>query len=353
MCCSNRFCWLPLFGSSLITVGLFAAEPTKRIYENRLTPITNAMPLLADHPDFVSPVDGVKRFAAPPLIDEQEADLSVRAWRWSYNARGIIEIPNRLRSDRTALIVVHPWGVDDGQGWNTPQPAGCAFQCTPEKNQIARNLARQVIDPLAKRLRGKVSHVMYSLPGSEDPIRKKLYRSYTGKPTEQQRKEGAKELTAKLKSFSYRGQSVPKKLNLSTDNPVRDYFRQFPGLDAGERYNNTGFWQQPIPVMKDIAVDPDDVVIYDAAGYEKLRDFLKQQGVRHVLLAGYNTDMCVCSTTAGYENLRRDFNVFLIGDATIATFPANATPAKATNAAVSFAALSLLITQVSWIETEQ
>jgi nicotinamidase-related amidase len=80
-----------------------------------------------------------------------------------------------------------------------------------------------------------------------------------------------------------------------------------------------------------------------------LRDFLNAQGITHVLLAGYNTDMCVCSTTAGYENLRRDFDVFLVGDATIATFPANPRPSLATNAAVSFAALDLLITQVSWI----
>lgn len=36
----------------------------------------------------------------------------------------------------------------------------------------------------------------------------------------------------------------------------------------------------------------DDIVIYDAEGYAILRDFLKAQGVRHVLLTGYATDMC-------------------------------------------------------------
>ena len=46
---------------------------------------------------------------------------------------------------------------------------------------------------------------------------------------------------------------------------------------------------------------------------------------------------------------RRDFNVFLVGDATLATFPANPTPRFATNAAVSFASLENLITQISWI----
>ena len=47
--------------------------------------------------------------------------------------------------------------------------------------------------------------------------------------------------------------------------------------------------------------------------------------------------MCFCRTTAGYANLSHDFNVFLVGDATLATFPANTSPRHATNAAISFA----------------
>jgi len=70
------------------------------------------------------------------LVDDEEADLSVRAWRFSYNARGIIEMPNRLRADKTAVIMVHPWGIDDGQGWRTPEPAGACDFCTPTKNLI-------------------------------------------------------------------------------------------------------------------------------------------------------------------------------------------------------------------------
>ena len=83
-------------------------------------------------------------------------------------------------------------------------------------------------------------------------------------------------------------------------------------------------------------------MIYDAEGYAPLRDFLKKNGVRHVLLTGYATDMCFCKTTAGYENLSKDFNVFLVGDATLATFPANGTPRFATNAPISFASLNQL-----------
>ena len=75
----------------------------------------------------------------------------------------------------------------------------------------------------------------------------------------------------------------------------------------------------------------------------------REQGVRHILLTGYATDMCFCRTTAGFENLSRDFNVFLVGDATLATFPANDSPRYATNAHISFAALNQLVTQVSWV----
>lgn len=321
----------------------------QRVYENRLTPIPNPAPILADHPDYVEPIRETARFEAPPLVQDDGADLSVRAWRFSYNARGIIEIPNRLRAERTAVVVVHPWGIDDGQGWITPQPAGAAFQCTPVKNAIVLKHGGDVIDPLLKAMRPRVKSVVYSLPGTEDPIRKKLYRSVRGRPSDADRAEGAVALKVKLANFRYEGEPLPREISVSTETPVRDYFRSFRGLDAGPKYDPDGFWKLPIPVMNTIAVAPNDVVIYDAEGYDLLKNYLKEQGIRHVLLAGYNTDMCICSTTAGYENLRKDFDVFLVGDATIATFPAHPTPRFATTAAVSFAALDLLITQASWI----
>src|SRR5690348_1801152 len=171
-----------------------------RVYENRLKPIADpqSRPILADYPQFVEPVREVARFEAPTLVDDPKADLEVRAWRFSYNARGIIEVPNRLRADRTAIIVVHPWGIDDGQGWRTPEPAGVAFQCTPAKNWIVLDHAATVINPFLKAMRGKVALVAYSLPGREDPIRMKLYRSFRARPTDEDREQGRRELKVKL-----------------------------------------------------------------------------------------------------------------------------------------------------------
>jgi hypothetical protein len=325
-------------------------RPAPRTYEHRLTPVRDPRPLLADHPRFVEPVRETARFEAPVLVDDQGADLDVRAWRFSYNVRGIIEVPNRLRADRTAVLVVHPWGIDDGQGWKTPEPAGVAFACTPEKNRIAREHMRDVVNPFLKALRGRVAVVGYSLPGREDPIRKKLYRSVRGRPGAAERRQGAKELAGKLGGFSYQGDHLPRRFSVSSETPAVEYFRQVPGLDSGARYDPAGFWDLPIPVAKPIEVDPRDVVFYDGDGYPAIRDFLQKQGVRHVLLTGYHTDMCVCSTAAGYKNLREDFDVFLVGDATQATFPASDTPRFATTAAVSFASLSVFITQVSWVK---
>ncbi len=321
-----------------------------RTYSNQLTRLVDPPPLLADHPQFVQPVVETVRYEAPRLVDDEQADLTVRAWRFSYNARGIIEMPNRLRAAQTAVIMVHPWGIDDGQGWNTPQPAGVADFCTVEKNHLAGRHTRTVIDPFLKRLRANVACTLYSLPGKRDPIRAKLYRSFDHTPSAAERKRGARELAARLEQFSYRGQHLPDEFTVSHETPVIDYFRQFPGLDAGPRYNNDGFWDLPIPVTRDITVHAADVVIYDAEGYEPLKKFLQGLGVRHVLLTGYATDMCFCRTTAGYQNLAQDFNVFLVGDATLATFPANATPRYATNAHISFASLSHLITQTSWVK---
>jgi nicotinamidase-related amidase len=332
-----------------LLAGLAAAQETRK-YDNRLTPLKDPPPLLADYPDFIEPIKEVTRFEAPLLVDDPGADLHVRAWRFSYNARGIIEMPNRLKAAETALIVVHPWGIDDGQGWRTPEPAGVCDFCTPAKNSLAARHTREVVNPFLKSLRGKVALVMYSLPGDEDPIRKKLYRSFKGTPSREQRAQGARELKEKLNNFAYKGAPVPKELTLSKERPVVDYFKQFRGLDAGARFNNAGFWDLPIPVTKDVDVDPDDVVIYDAQGYEPLKKFLQDKKVRHVLLAGFATDMCYCKTTAGYQNLSKDFDVFLVGDASLATFPANSSPKFATNAAISFAALDQLVTQVSWVK---
>jgi nicotinamidase-related amidase len=300
----------------------------------------------------VQPVVEKSRFEAPILVDEPGADLSVRAWRFSYNARGIIEMPNRIRADHTAAIMVHPWGIDDGQGWRSPEPAGVCDFCTLDKNHLAGRHTRTVIDPLLKRLRGHVAQVLFSLRGHEYPVQAKIYRSIRHVPTPAERADGRRELNEVLNRFRYKGEALPSELSLSEEHPVRDYFQQFPGLDAGARYNHAGFWDLPIPVTKDVEVFPNDVVYYDEDGYPQLREFLKRLGVRHVLLTGYATDMCFCKTTAGYENLSKDFNVFLVGDATLATFPANDTPSHATNAHISFASLNQLITQCSWIRFE-
>ncbi len=335
-----------------VTVAAQESSSPNKTYENRLRRIENPPPLLADYPEFFEPIIEQAHFEAPAIVTDQGADLHVRAWRFSYNARGIIEMPNHLLTRQTAVIMVHPWAIDDAWGWKSPEPNGVADFCTPQKNALAARHTRQVIDPFLQRLRGRAGFVMYSLPGPADAIRTRVYRSFTKTPTAEERAAGEKELLKALAEYRYMGEPLPAQLKLDSNQPVADYFRQFPGLDAGARYNGDGFWKLPIPVSTSVTVDPQDVVIYDAEGYAVLRDFLKKNGIRHVLLTGYATDMCFCRTTAGYENLSKDFNVFLVGDASLATFPSNASPRFAVNAAISFAALNQLVTQVSWVKLD-
>ncbi|MFM7846948.1 MAG: cysteine hydrolase family protein [Planctomycetota bacterium] len=330
-----------------------SSPATTRSYDNRLTRLPTPRKILADYPEFFEPISEQAHFEAPAIVVDDGADLEVRAWRFSYNARGIIEMPNQLLARDTAIIMVHPWAIDDGWGWKSPEPNGVSDFCTPEKNILSARHTKQVIDPFLQRLRSHVAVVMYSLPGPADPIRTQLYRSFKYSPTNAERVAGERELRHVLAAFPYRGLPLPAQLSLDTRRPIADYFRQFPGLDAGDRYNGPGFWQLPIPVSDSVTVHPQDVVIYDDEGYPPLRDFLKKQGVRHVLLTGYATDMCYCRTTAGYENLSKDFNVFLVADASLATFPANTSPRFAVNAAISFASLNQLITQVSWIQLKE
>jgi hypothetical protein len=144
-----------------------AAEPPTRVYENHLRQMENPRPILADYTEFFEPIEEEARFEAPPIVTDDGADMHVRAWRFSYNARGIIEMPNHLRSKETAVIMVHPWAIDDAWGWKSPQPNGVADFCTPTKNAVAARHTRQIIDPFLKRLRGAAALVMYSLP---DPL---------------------------------------------------------------------------------------------------------------------------------------------------------------------------------------
>ena len=65
--------------------------------------------------------------------------------------------------------------------------------------------------------------------------------------------------------------AITSGLTVAADRPTIDYFKQFPGLDAGPGYEGPGYWELPIPVMKPIDVDLKDVVIYDGDGYPALR----------------------------------------------------------------------------------
>ncbi len=319
------------------------------VYRNRLEKLSNPPPLLADYPEFVEPLRCDDRYLAPPVIDEANADLTVRAWRYWYNARGIVEMENRIEAKATAIVMVHPWGIDDSHGLRTPQPAGCAFFCTREKNQVVRPHIEQVVNPFLRRLRDRVGLVGYSLPGVEDDIRRLIYASVSTPPERLDPAEGERRLRQLLEAQPFAGKPLAQEIELDPAHPARSYMLQTPSTDAGSGYNGERFWELPMPAHAALDRRPTDLVFYDGEGYPKVRDVLKQRGIRHVLLTGYCTDMCVKTTTCGYDNLCQDFNLFLVGDATLATFPASTTPRLATQVALHNAALWQLVTQVGWV----
>jgi hypothetical protein len=181
-----------------------------RVYENTLRPVVAPGPLLADWPRFVSPVVAATRFEGPPLVEDPGADLAVRAWRWSYNARGIVELPNRLRLAHTAVVVVHPWGIDDGQGWVTPEPAGVCDMCTREKNELAAEHTTQVIKPLVGRLRtAGAGLVLYSLRGAPHAITERMYRTFGRAPPTPSQRMAAQASTRRTRSTARGSGSSP------------------------------------------------------------------------------------------------------------------------------------------------
>jgi len=322
------------------------------IYSNRLEKLQDPPPLLADYPDFLQPPQCDDRYLAPPVVEEPDGDLLVRAWRWWYNARGIVEMECRLQAGATALVMVHPWGIDDGVGLRTPEPAGLAFFCVKYKNEICGEHIRRVVNPFIARLRPRVAVVGYSMPRVRDDIRRLLYASIDTPPERLAPEEGRRQLAELIGAQSFTGTPLPTRIEPGSDSPVAAYMAATPSTDAYSGTNGEGFWELPMPVHAALEREETDLVFYDAEGYEKVRDYLKSRGIRHVLLLGYATDMCVKATTCGYDNLSRDFNVFLVGDATMATFPGSTTPRFATQVAVLNAGLSQLVTQAGWVRTE-
>ena len=321
-------------------------------YANRLTPIKSGPAILADYPEFIEPLQCERRFMAPALVDERDADLRVRTWRYSYNARGIVEMENRLRAKAAAGVMVHPWGIDDAEGLKTPEPAGASFFGFLKKNLIALEHMKKVVTPFLDRIRGKVSLIGYSLPGVEDQIRKMLYASISTSPSALNVPEGRRQLRELLDNWQFKGDGLIPELELDPDAPVSSYFSKAPSTQTCPRYDRDFRLRLPMPLSAGIRHAPEDLVFYDEEGYPKVRDFLKGRGIRHILLFGYATDMCLIRTTCGYQNFCRDFNVFIVGDATLATFPGSATPRFATQTALANAALSQLITQVGWVKTD-
>ncbi len=116
------------------------------------------------------------------LVDDPDADLHVQAWRFTYNGRGIIEMPNRLRRLDTAVIMVHPGASMTARAGRPPSLNGVCDFLHPVKNELAARHTREVVNPFLESLRGRVNQVMFSLRGPSDPTRKKLYRSLHHRP---------------------------------------------------------------------------------------------------------------------------------------------------------------------------
>ena len=174
----------------------------------------------------------------------------MRAWRFSYNARGIIEMPNRLRAAETALIMVHPWGIDDGQGWKTPEPNGVCDFCTPAKNHLAARHTREVINPFLKSLRGKVAFVMYSLPGPGDPIRKKLYRTFGHKPDRGGASAGREGAEGEARQPQLQGRAAAGEADALGRQAGRRLLPPVPRPRRRAEVQRAGFWDLPIPVTQ-------------------------------------------------------------------------------------------------------
>ncbi len=292
-----------------------------------LAPISDPDIILGDWPQYVDAIEQADypHYQGPALVDTPGGDLAVRAWQYSSTLDAIVESNNVLASEQTALIVVNPWGIEDGQGWDFPKtynPSGHAFLGILPDNEHYNNQLHDAVKGFVDDTRGRVPLLLYGMPGSADSTRYKLYRDYTHQPSVADRAEGRTE--------------------------IADYF---DALTSSQ-------WPDKIPVHASLSNAPGDVVAYDDLGYSQLKTFLQSYGIENVLLAGYAADTDLATAPAGYVNLKNDFNVFVVGDATMSVWPVTTDiPPQYTKVSTRDAVIaaatdesSVAATQISWIE---
>ena len=168
-------------------------------------PVAEPGTLLGDWPAYVEPIapGDYPRYEEEPAVDDVGADLLIRGWRYDPDL-GIVESESELRSDVTAVVVVHPWGIDDGQGWSYPQAYaayGYVFEGLYDDNQLYLAQVEDVVRPTLDTLRGRVPLIVYALPGSPDDIRTARYRAWDRTPGQSERDAAQVSLEAYLSSL--------------------------------------------------------------------------------------------------------------------------------------------------------
>ena len=104
-----------------------------RSYQNHAPNRCQSAAALADHAEFIEPIRETNHFEAPILVDDKDADLNVRAWRFSYNARGIIEMPNDCWQRTPSSSWFIHGELMTVMGGPLPNLPACAISARPRK----------------------------------------------------------------------------------------------------------------------------------------------------------------------------------------------------------------------------
>lgn len=80
-------CYFPIYEQKVFMNKVNTGKQITKSYSNTLEKIENPLPLLADYPEYVEPLQYEYRYLAPPVVHEESGQLLVRSWRYWYKAR--------------------------------------------------------------------------------------------------------------------------------------------------------------------------------------------------------------------------------------------------------------------------
>ncbi len=318
------------------------------IFEPEFTESDSSIVFLNHYPPYFDSIVLENSISGAPIILKDSSMLSIRAMRYSYNFRSMIIHDINIDPQETALIVIHPIDIDNGE-ISTVMPLGAYFMGTPSKNTIASKHMKEVLNPFIQKMRKQLKKIIFIMPFYSKTDLVKLY-SMKGDTYQGIDSNYLNEYLLKINKYNYEGIDTHLPLILKGRSILNSYFNEFPGLMLNNTKNNIEFSKLPFRINRDIILSEGDLILFDDMSLESFDSLLLSMDIKNLIYSGYAMDLCVKKLNQGYEKTAPLYNIFVCIDAGLTTFPGDDGLNKYNTVNALNTSFLYFITQIGWIK---